>query len=243
MPVVSIIVPVYNTEKYLKQCLDSIVCQSFSDFEALLIDDGSMDNSGRICDMYSHIDNRVHVFHKMNEGVSSARNMGLDNVKGDWILFVDSDDILPPNSLEYLYQNINDGIDMALGSYRKFNEDNKNIETVIAAKGCVSINQAIDAAIAPNIWDGDWQRYIWNRLFCTKIIKSCQLRFRTDLHYKEDGLFSVCFPDEFEGFFSTEDFIFLFSGEEGFLDIFEVLSFGEEFEDLLVGEEDFVGIF
>lgn len=91
-PKISVIVPVYNTEKYLHRCIDSILAQTFTDFELLLIDDGSKDNSGTICDEYAAKDSRVRVFHKENGGVSSARNMGLDNASGEWITFVDSDD-------------------------------------------------------------------------------------------------------------------------------------------------------
>lgn len=91
-PKISIIVPVYNTEPYIARCLDSILSQSFTDFELLLIDDGSTDGSTAICDSYATKDNRVRVFHKENGGVSSARNLGLDEAKGEWITFVDSDD-------------------------------------------------------------------------------------------------------------------------------------------------------
>ena len=88
---VSIIVPVYNTEKFLHRCIDSILAQTYTDFELLLIDDGSKDSSGTICDEYAAQDARVRVFHKENGGVSSARNLGLDNARGEWVTFVDSD--------------------------------------------------------------------------------------------------------------------------------------------------------
>ena len=91
-PIISVIVPVYNVEQYLPRCIDSILAQTFTDFELLLIDDGSKDKSGAICDAYARKDPRIRVFHKPNGGVSSARNMGLDNAKGEWIAFVDSDD-------------------------------------------------------------------------------------------------------------------------------------------------------
>lgn len=91
-PKVSVIVPVYKVEKYLRRCVDSILAQTFPDLELLLIDDGSPDNSGKICDEYAALDPRVRVFHKSNGGVSSARNLGLDKARGEWIVFVDSDD-------------------------------------------------------------------------------------------------------------------------------------------------------
>lgn len=92
MPIVSVIVPVYNTEQYLPQCIDSILTQTFTDFELILVNDGSTDNSGAICDEYAQKDNRIIVIHKENEGQSSARNVGLKIKKGEFITFVDSDD-------------------------------------------------------------------------------------------------------------------------------------------------------
>lgn len=91
-PKISIIVPVYNVEQYLQRCIDSILNQSFADFELLLIDDGSKDKSGTICDKYAAKDSRIRVFHKKNGGVSSARNTGLDNARGEWLSFIDGDD-------------------------------------------------------------------------------------------------------------------------------------------------------
>lgn len=89
---ISVIVPVYNVEKYLSRCIDSIISQTFSDFELILVDDGSTDSSGKICDEYGKKDGRVKVIHKRNGGLSSARNCGLENAKGNYICFVDSDD-------------------------------------------------------------------------------------------------------------------------------------------------------
>lgn len=97
-PKISVIVPVYNTEKYLKRCIDSILNQTFTDFEVLLINDGSTDSSGAICDEYAKKDSRVRVFHKENGGVSSARNLGLRSFFGEWVMFIDSDDFI---SLDY----------------------------------------------------------------------------------------------------------------------------------------------
>ncbi len=96
---VSIIIPIYKSEKYLYKCIDSIIEQEYSNWEMLLIDDGSPDKSGEICDEYAKRDNRIKVFHKENGGVSSARNLGLDNIEGDYVTFVDSDDWLSENTL------------------------------------------------------------------------------------------------------------------------------------------------
>ena len=100
MPILSIIIPVYNVEKYFRRCLDSVMSQSFRDYELLLVDDGSSDSSGAICDEYAVRDERIRVFHKTNGGVSSARNVGLEHAKGEWIYFVDADDEVLPCGLQ-----------------------------------------------------------------------------------------------------------------------------------------------
>ncbi|MGL5904566.1 MAG: glycosyltransferase family 2 protein, partial [Cetobacterium sp.] len=105
-PKISIIVPVYNAENYLEKCIDSVLNQTFRDFELILVNDGSLDSSGAICDEYSQKDKRIIVIHKKNGGQSSARNAGLDIVKGEYIGFVDSDDWIEPEMYEILYNNI-----------------------------------------------------------------------------------------------------------------------------------------
>ena len=99
-PLISVIVPVYKVEKYLHKCVDSILTQTLSDIELILVDDGSPDWSGAICDEYVEKDSRVRTIHKPNGGVSSARNKGLDVCTGEWIMFVDSDDFIDQNTLE-----------------------------------------------------------------------------------------------------------------------------------------------
>ena len=110
MAMVSVIVPVYNVEKYLHRCVDSILAQMFTDFELILVDDGSTDNCGAICDEYAQKDSRVHVIHQENSGLSAARNAGIDWVCGsrdsEWLCFVDSDDWVHPRMLEYLYHAV-----------------------------------------------------------------------------------------------------------------------------------------
>lgn len=97
---VSFIIPIYNAEKYLDECIKSIIKQTYSNFELLLVNDGSTDNSAIICDTYANKDSRIKVIHKINGGVSSARNIGLDNAKGEYICFVDADDVIHPKLLE-----------------------------------------------------------------------------------------------------------------------------------------------
>lgn len=99
MPKISIIVPVYKVEKYISKCIESIIAQTFDDWELILVDDGSPDKSGVICDHYSKINNKIRTFHKPNGGVSSARNCGMLEARGEWFYFLDSDDYIEPNTL------------------------------------------------------------------------------------------------------------------------------------------------
>ena len=105
----SVIIPVYNVEKYLHQCIDSVLRQTYNDYEVILVDDGTPDNSGKICDEYAKKDIRITVIHKTNGGISSARNAGLDIATGDYIMFVDSDDYLcDDNCFQKLFNKINE---------------------------------------------------------------------------------------------------------------------------------------
>lgn len=125
---ISIIVPVYNIDKYINKCIDSILNQSFVNFELILVDDGSTDDSGLICDKYANEDSRIRVIHKENGGLSSARNAGLDIAKGKYIGFVDSDDYIDKNMYKYLFEVITrDNSELAICNYREVYEDSINI--------------------------------------------------------------------------------------------------------------------
>ena len=103
MPEISVIVPVYNVEKHLHRCIDSILAQTFTDFELMLVDDGSPDNCGAICDNYANRDSRIQVIHQENQGQAAARNHAVIQAAGEWVCFVDSDDVIHPQMLELLY--------------------------------------------------------------------------------------------------------------------------------------------
>ena len=109
---VAIIVPVYNVEKYLQRCIESILTQTETDFELLLIDDGSKDKSGLICDEYAQKDERVNVIHKENGGVSSARNLGIEKANGEWICFIDADDYVRQDFLSNIQQYLFGDVDI-----------------------------------------------------------------------------------------------------------------------------------
>ena len=122
-PLLSIIVPVYNVENYLQKCIDSILAQTLTDFELILVDDGSPDGCPALCDAAAAKDARVRVIHQKNGGLSAARNAGLDVARGAWIGFVDSDDYIAPEMYEKLYRAVQStGADLALCDYAKVDE-------------------------------------------------------------------------------------------------------------------------
>ena len=124
MPTVSVIVPVYKVEKYLHRCVDSILAQTFTDFELLLVDDGSPDKCGTICDEYAAMDARVRVFHQKNQGVSVARNRALESAVGEFITFIDSDDWLAENYLQALYTNLMESdADICVSAIQRITEE------------------------------------------------------------------------------------------------------------------------
>lgn len=118
MDLISIVIPVFNAEKYLNECIESIIKQSFNNLEIVLVNDGSTDSSRALCDEWAQIDTRIRVIHKKNEGVTIARKTGVENSSGKWICFVDSDDSLPENAISILASYIRDDIDMVYGSTR-----------------------------------------------------------------------------------------------------------------------------
>ncbi|MCQ2515233.1 MAG: glycosyltransferase family 2 protein [Saccharofermentans sp.] len=139
---ISVIVPVYNVEDYLPHCLDSIINQTFIDFEALLIDDGSTDSSGIICDNYASLDKRFKCIHITNSGVANARNIGINNASGDYLTFIDSDDYVAEDYLEYLYTlAYNNNADISVCGYSDNNlfvTNNKNLKLYSNNKDCMS---------------------------------------------------------------------------------------------------------
>lgn len=124
MPTISVIVPVYKVEKFINRCVDSILVQSFTDFELWLVDDGSPDNCGMICDEYAQKDERVRVIHKKNGGLSDARNAALDVMQGEYVLFVDSDDWIAVDALETMYSALKrTGAEVATGNIISVHEN------------------------------------------------------------------------------------------------------------------------
>lgn len=188
-PRISIIVPVYNAEKYLPKCIKSIQKQTFCDYMVLLVDDGSTDDSFRIIENYRSLDNRVLLYRQEHCGVSAARNVGLKNAKGDYICFVDADDQIAPTYLENLYLSFDNYIDSSMCGFKKID--------LLSGDDCLVVPEKRIETLEENLFgfynssDKDWQRYLWNRMFKRSIIESNHLRFNESIYYKEDGLFVV----------------------------------------------------
>lgn len=164
---ISVIVPVYNVVPYLRKCLDSIVGQTYRDLEVLVIDDGSTDGSGKICDEYRR-DERIKVFHTENRGLSSARNLGLDESQGEWIGFVDSDDWIEPDMYECLMDRaLETGADVVECGYIK--EYLSSNERISAKEELLYGNKAVKALIMGKfhgmVWNKIWKKDLFNNVF------------------------------------------------------------------------------
>lgn len=176
---ISVIIPVYNTQAYLRDCFESLRKQSFTDFEALVIDDGSSDSSGEICDYYAREDQRFRVFHLENQGVSNARNTALKHARGDYIAFLDSDDWMEPDMLDTLFSMV-DGSGKDAAMCDAFNADG---EKRTPARLSAGLPACVHGREINRIFMG-FSGTLWNKL----LGKSCigETRFRNDLHYGED---------------------------------------------------------
>lgn len=173
---ISVIVPIYNVEKYLPTCIESILNQTYKDLEILLIDDGSTDNSGKICDKYAKQDNRCIVIHQQNKGVSETRNTGLNLAKGEYISFIDGDDYIHPQMLEILYNEIRKGnYDFSMILHKmvwKYQKPQNTISNFITKT--ISQNQLISSLFnkSPseiNLPEVHFQ-VVWNKLYKSEII-------------------------------------------------------------------------
>ena len=188
---VSIIIPVYKVEKYLRECVDSVLSQTYKNLEIILVDDGSPDNCPQICDEYANLDTRVKVIHKENGGVSSARNMGLDNATGKYVSFVDSDDFIDKDYMFLMHKNaVETGADMVISGYYEYT-GGKAIKHG-KVKPCVVDVDASDKKFTDFIYSAfiiskNNAGAVWNKLLLRENI--IITRFNTDLKVAEDSIF------------------------------------------------------
>lgn len=183
---ISIIIPVYNAEDYIARCVESIIEQDFTSFEVILVDDGSTDSSPLICDRYSATDSRFKTVHKANGGVSSARNAGINLAKGEYLMFVDSDDVLLPKALSSMCDGLSDE-DFVLGGYLKYVEDIPQRETF--PKGNRKYHSGEMAAFFDDniLKNCEMLDAPWAKLYRRRTLG--KLRFCEELSYAEDKLF------------------------------------------------------
>lgn len=182
----SVIMPVYNAETWLDSTIQNILLQSYPYFELLIVDDGSKDASLDICMKYADIDNRVHVYHKQNGGVSSARNFALDFVQGNYIVFCDSDDIPQKNWLLSFVENIGKDIDLVVTGFVYKKKENET-------KYQINVNSKNPIDIAEGLSIDNTFGYIWNKCFRTKIINTNHIRFDENAIFLEDEHFICCY--------------------------------------------------
>lgn len=189
---ISIIIPCYNSAMYLGACMDSVLAQTFEDFEVILIDDGSTDDTLSIAREYARKDVRVHVLSKENGGVAAARNLALDHAQGEWITFVDSDDLLPPDALATLLSGTDDAVDMVVCAHETFDETGRR-ETVIPETRWMDLDgEAKRYAAALRLIEGDAVLNIMcNKLHRRALIEREKLRLQPGVKIAEDALFNL----------------------------------------------------
>ena len=188
---ISIIIPVYNVEKYLERCLDSVTNQTYKNLEIILIDDGSKDKSGSICNKYLKKDKRIQVIHKKNMGVSVARNDGLKVISGEYVIFLDSDDWIQPDMIEKLYNNlITYDVDVSICNFYISVEYKKEYVKDSEGKNDLVIDNVIDMynLIFDNKKVGG---YLWNKLIRTSVIKNNEIYFNENVAIEEDVIFMI----------------------------------------------------
>lgn len=174
---VTFILPVYNAENTLKRCLDSILKQTYCDYEVIIVDDGSIDNSGKICDSYSLNDNRFRVVHKENAGVASARQLGVSLATGEYVIHIDSDDWIESNMLSDMMNEISDA-DILVSDYYY---NTKHGQTYVRQVDCTTSEELLEKIIKGEVFGSLWHKLIRRNLYQN-------IKFNTDLTFCEDQL-------------------------------------------------------
>ncbi|MBR3168387.1 MAG: glycosyltransferase [Erysipelotrichaceae bacterium] len=195
MPEVSVIIPVYRTEEYLEQCIDSVLAQTFTDFEVILVDDGSPDNCPAICERYASEDKRISVVHQKNGGLSSARNAGLARAKGRYIYFLDSDDYIAPVLLETTVREIRCGYDAVFFSYYKVYTDGSEKKRLIVSRSWDLLSDHDHMEFLTDFFlQSRLPCQVWNVLYDRRVIDENGLTFINEREFcAEDMNFNVLF--------------------------------------------------
>lgn len=236
MPLISIIIPVYDASGYLRQCLGSIVDQDFADWECLLIDDGSNDGSAEICDEFADKNGRFIVFHQMNQGVSAARNIGLEHAHGKYICFVDSDDWLDECFLETMASAINDS-DWVISGQSRVSPDGSRVTLAPDASGTFSITRENSDTIL------ELERKllffaVHEKLYRKDIIREKGIRFPEGCSYGEDLIFNYSYLEHVQTFSTIAEALYNYRMHEGSLSrVFRPEQFNEDYAQWLIIKE------
>lgn len=185
---ISVIVPIHNTAEYLEDCFKSLVNQTYKKLEIIAVDNGSEDDSGKICDKYVEKYEIIKVIHQKNMGVSGARNTGIRNAEGEYIAFLDSDDFMADTMLEYLYNGIS-GVDMSCCGYAKTDNTGKISDIIRHETKEQTMSGKDFLKILFGMSRKEYQGYIWNKLYRSSIINENKLLYDEDICYNEDRLF------------------------------------------------------
>lgn len=190
-PVLSVIVPVYKVENFIGRCLNSIIAQTFTDWECIIVDDGSPDNCGKICDEYAQHDARIKVIHQKNGGLSAARNKGMEFVRGKFLTFIDSDDIIEPDTF-LNYMNYINSCDWVMIGVKQVDLDLKplNMISKISTKIISKVDNYENSLIAAT---RIWMMFgpVWNKVYRTDIIKENKIEFISSKNILEDRIFNI----------------------------------------------------
>ena len=223
---VSIIVPIYNTEQYLRKCIESILNQTYKNLEIILINDGSIDKSGLICDEYAYSDSRINVIHNVNSGVSAARNIGLDNASGKYITFVDSDDYIEKNYIETLVNAIEiNNAELAICGIKEIkgnNIKNRVVRGRLTGIFFEDYYSIIDFLCVP-----------FSKIFLREIIEKYAIRFNTELQYAEDEIFNIGYYQYVTNYAFTERALYVYNHRLGTLSDKEKLRNKKQFYNYL----------
>ena len=189
---ISVIVPVYNVKPLLPRCIDSLLKQNFVDFELLLIDDGSTDGSGGVCDEYEKKDSRIKVIHKLNEGVSRTRNRGIDEATGEWITFVDSDDYVTSDYLSNLYSCASSDVDLVVLYSKHIRENGEVLYDYQLPEGKRIYDKVDFGKMLKEQFFAD-RGQCHSKLFRTELLNDKFIRFNSKIKFCEDWIFLFCY--------------------------------------------------
>ncbi|NLC32804.1 MAG: glycosyltransferase family 2 protein [Clostridiales bacterium] len=185
---VSIIIPVYNASRYLSDCMNSILDQNYKELEIILINDGSRDNSLDLCKYYAELDERVSYIDQTNGGPGAARNAGLEQATGKYLLFFDSDDLVLPNTIEKMVKAM-DGHDLAIALFSLNTSSGQSVRGLIKQEMYFDKDDFLEKL---SIWPGAYYySALWNKIYKRDIVEKHRIRFRTDFIWGEDCLFNM----------------------------------------------------